>query len=88
MSDDAAVPLDTSREAHDFQRDVYLRMGGEGRVATMFRLSDMVRRLTMSGIRARHPGYDDEQVRLAYARLVLGDALVRAAWPRHELVDP
>jgi hypothetical protein len=47
-----------------------------------------LRQAAVSGIRARHPEYDDEQVHLAYARLVLGDALTRAAWPRHDLVDP
>jgi hypothetical protein len=85
---DIAVPLDTSRQAHALQREVYLRLGGAGRIAVMFQLNDTVRRLAMAGIRARHPGYDEEQVRLAYARLVLGDALVRAVWPQRELVDP
>jgi hypothetical protein len=45
-------------------------------------------RSAISGIRARHPEYDDEQVRLAYARLVLGDDITREAWPGHGLVDP
>lgn len=85
---DTAIPLDTSRQAHALQRDVYLRLGGAGRVAMMFQLNDAVRRLAMAGIRARHPEYDEEQVRLAYARLVHGDALVQAVWPLRELVDP
>jgi hypothetical protein len=54
----------------------------------MFQLSTMVRDLAMAGIRARHRDYTDTQVRLAYARLQLGDAVVRAAWPDHELFDP
>ena len=86
--DDTCVPLDTSRSAHEVQRDVYLRMGGAGRVAVMFRLTDAVRRLAMAGIRARHPEYDEELTRRAYARLVLGDAAARAVWPGRELVDP
>ena len=88
MSDVTAVPLDTSRSAHEVQRDVYLRMGGAGLVAVTFRLTDTVRRLAMAGIRARHPEYDEQRVRWAYARLVLGDALTRAVWPGQELVDP
>lgn len=88
MRDDTAVPLDTSRSAHEVQRDVYLRMGGAARVGVMFRLTDAVRRLAMAGIRARHPEYDEQRVRQAYARLVLGDALTRAVWPGQELVDP
>jgi len=42
----------------------------------------------MSGIRRRHPDDSDLQVQHAYARLVLGDALVRAVWPDRDLVDP
>jgi hypothetical protein len=42
---DIAIPLDTSRQAHARQRDVYLRLGGSGRVAVMFQLNDAMRRL-------------------------------------------
>lgn len=88
MRDVTTLPLDTSPAAHAIQRDVYLRMGGAGRIAVMFRLTDAVRRLALAGIRARHPEYDEDLVRRAYARLVLGDALIRAVWPDRELVDP
>jgi hypothetical protein len=54
----------------------------------MFRLNDGVRRLAMSGIRARHPDYGDDAIRRAYYRLQLGDATVRLVWPHDELVDP
>jgi hypothetical protein len=63
-------------------------MGGRERLDISFRLTDGVRRLSMRGIRARHPEYDDEHLRRAYARLILGDACVLAAWPDRELVDP
>jgi hypothetical protein len=36
MTGFTAIPFDTAREALDVQRDVYLRMGGAGRVALMF----------------------------------------------------
>jgi hypothetical protein len=48
----------------------------------------MARDLATAGIRHRHPEYDDGRIRLAYARLVFGDELTRAAWPDAELVDP
>jgi hypothetical protein len=80
--------LDTSLDADALQRSVYERLGGSGRVEIAFRLNEMVRRLTMAGIRARHPEYGDELVRQAYARLVLGEATVRAIWPDREPVDP
>jgi hypothetical protein len=83
-----AIPSDTDTAAHDVQRDIYLRIGGGERLAIAFRLTDSVRSLAMSGIRRRHPDYTEDQVRLAFARLRLGDALVRTVWPDHSLVDP
>lgn len=82
------IPFDTTADAYARQREMYRRIGGRGRVEIMFRLNDTVRRLAMSGIRARHPDYTDDQVRHAYARLVLGDTLVRAVWPHRDLVAP
>jgi hypothetical protein len=81
-------PADTTLEAHRMQREVYRRMDGTARLAIAFELSDLVRRFTMAGIRDRHPGYSDEQVQRAWARLILGDDLTRAAWPHRALVDP
>lgn len=88
MKRGSVVPLDTTPDAHAIQLDAYRRMEGRGRVAIMFRLGEMTRRTTMSGIRSRHPEYDDVQVRLALARLLFGDDLVRRAWPGRELVNP
>lgn len=82
------VPFDTDLAAHELQRKIYLRLGGSERVAIAFRLSDAVRRLALSGIRQRHPEYTDGQVQQAFARLRLGDDLVRAIWPDQALVDP
>lgn len=81
-------PLDTSADAHRVQTEAYRRMEGSQRGAIVFRLNDLARQAAVAGIRARHPEYDGERLRLAYARLVLGDELTRAVWPRHELVDP
>lgn len=84
----AGVPLDTAREAHAVQRDIYERMGGAARLAIAFRLTDSVRRLAMAGIQARHPEYTSEQLFHAWARLKLGDALARSVWPDRDLIDP
>ena len=81
-------PLDTTAAARDVQREAYRRLGGAGRVAIVFRLSALVRETAMAGILSRHPGYSDTQVQMALRRLVLGDDLVRKAWPDQELVDP
>jgi len=82
------LPLDTSADADRTQIEVYRRMGGAARVAAMFRLNHLARRAAMAGIRSRHPDYDDDQVRLAFARLVLGDEWVRRIWPDRELPAP
>ena len=82
------IPIDTSEDAHLRQRDVLLQLGGRERVAIMFRLNDAARRMTVAGIRARHPDYEEDQVQRAYARLVLGDDLMRVIWPDRDLVAP
>jgi hypothetical protein len=83
-----AIAADTSPDADTVQIQAYRRMGGTGRAQVMFRLGDMARRTATAGIRRRHPEYDDEQVLLAWARLLHGDDLVRSAWPDRELVEP
>ena len=82
------TPLDTTVDAHRVQIEAYRRMGGTGRASVMFRLNGLARKMTLAGIRSRHPRYDDEQLRLAYARLVLGDELVLRVWPDRDLVEP
>jgi hypothetical protein len=82
------IPSDTDAAAHQVQHQIYLRLGGSERIAIAFRLSDSVRRLAIAGIRQRHPDYSDAQVQQAFARLRLGDAVLRAMWPDRALVDP
>lgn len=84
----ASIPADTSPDAHEAQIQAYRRMGGAARVAVMFRLGESARRWAMAGIRRRHPHYDDLEVRLALARLILGDDLVQRVWPDRALMDP
>ena len=83
-----ARAVDTSADADRAQIEAYRRMGDAGRFDAAFRLIEFARLACVSGIRARHPGYTDEQVRLAYSRLTLGDDLTRAAWPGRDLVEP
>jgi hypothetical protein len=82
------TPQDTTQAAWAVQREIYRRLGGCGRIAIVFRLNDTIRRMAAAGIQARHPEYSDQQVKQAYARLVLGDALVAEVWPREPLVEP
>jgi hypothetical protein len=82
------VPSDTSLDAWELQTDLYARMGGAARLSTAFRLTETVRRLTLAGIRRRHPHYSELDLRQAWARLTLGDDTCRAVWPDLPLVDP
>jgi hypothetical protein len=79
---------DTAAAADRAQMEAYRRIGDSGRLEAAFRLIALARLATVSGIRARHPDYDDDRVHLAYTRLVLGDELTRAAWPARDLVAP
>lgn len=75
------IPADTTPEAARVQRDVYRSMPAERKFALAFQMSDSTRRLADAGVRSRHPDYSEEQVRLAVAKLYLGPALFRQAFP-------
>ena len=57
-------------------------------VEIAIRMSEDARRITMDGIRSRHPEYTDDEVRHAMLRLTLGDELYAAAWPSRPLLAP
>jgi hypothetical protein len=82
------VPFDTSPDAQAVQDDQYRRLGGSERVAIQFRLGSAARAMTRAGIRARHPDYNEDQVNMALARILLGDPLVRTVWPDRPLIEP
>ena len=88
QNDAMVLSPDTTPDADEVQLEAYRRMGGPGRAAIMFRLNELSRQATIAGIRSRHPDYTDEELRLAFARLVLGDDCVRAVWPGSRLVAP
>jgi hypothetical protein len=81
-------PADTSPEAWAAQVSLLSRMGGPRRTALAFRLTRFAREATRAGIRARHPGYDEDAVRRAFFRLLHGDAVTRIVWPGRELLEP
>ncbi len=85
---DRATPSDTSPAAQAFQDERYRQLGGSERVAIQFRLGSNARAMTRAGIRARHSDYTNDQLDLALARIILGEALVRRVWPDRQLVEP
>lgn len=79
---------DTSEDAHALQIEGYRRMGPAARLRTALELTELSRRFLAAGVRKRHPEYDEEQVRLATARLWLGPDLFRRAFPDSPELKP
>jgi hypothetical protein len=82
------IPRDTSEEAMAAQLEVYRRMTPEARLQVALELTEMSRKLLADGIRARHPEYSDEQVRLAMIRVWLTPELYRQAYAGYPEFDP
>lgn len=76
-----AIPADTTREAWAVQVGIYRRMSPSRRLELALQMSDSLRRVVASGVRSRHPEYSEAQVRLAVARLWLGEELFRQTRP-------
>jgi hypothetical protein len=79
---------DTSPEAAEILRRRILAMTPSQRIEEGARLCKFTRQVMRAGIRHRHPGYDDEQVEMALARLLWGDDLYQKARPDWPLLDP
>jgi hypothetical protein len=77
-------PIDTSVEAHARQLEAYRAMRPEDRLRLADQMSDAVRSLARSGIRARHVGdVSEEEVDAALARILLGADVSAALRARH-----
>jgi hypothetical protein len=76
---------DTAPEAARVHGNSLRALGIEGRAHVTFTASDSLRSIVTSGIRHRHPDYDDEAVRLAFLRVWLGPELFRVILPGVEV---
>ncbi|HEX5269626.1 MAG TPA: hypothetical protein VFW33_04015 [Gemmataceae bacterium] len=79
------IPADTTLDAWRVQVEIYRRMPPSRRLELACEMSDTLRRTVAAGVRGRHPDYSEEQVRLAVARLWLGDELFRKVYPGVEI---
>jgi hypothetical protein len=79
---------DTSEDAAAVQAALYRRMTPTQRGALAAQMSMTARAITLTGIRMRHPEYDDRAAQLALFRLLVGDELFRRAWPNAPLLAP
>jgi hypothetical protein len=81
-------PRDTSREAYERQLEGYRHMASERKGELVAELSETVRELSRAGIRARHPEYDEDDVKRALALLLYGRKIAQRLWPGAELPLP
>ena len=66
---------DTAPEVRRHQLDVYRAMAPDRRVELAAAMSEDVRRITLDGIRARNPAFDDSRVHHEWLRILHGDEL-------------
>jgi len=75
------IPKDTTLEAYRVQIQALRRLGPEGRLKMMLECSDNLRELAIMGVRRRHPDYDDETVKYAVIRLMVGEEMFHKFMP-------
>lgn len=66
---------DTSPEALRVQYDLYRRMSLGRRLELVFDMYDTGQQLAMAGLRMRHPGASEEELKRLWARQHLGQEL-------------
>ena len=75
------VSEDTTLEVARIQFSIFRKIGIEERANMAIKLSDGLRATIQSGVRQRHPEYNDNMVQLAALRLAIGAQLFRQAYP-------
>ncbi len=78
---DDLIPGDTTPDAFVEQMRAFARLSTEKRAAMSAQMSDNLRAIIESGIRQRHPDYDERTVQLATIRCMLGEKLFRQVYP-------
>ena len=79
------IPEDTTVEAVRKQFEILRRLGPEVRLKMTFEMSDNLRRIVESGVRERHPNYDEKKIKQGVLRLMIGEALFKQIYPNIEM---
>lgn len=66
---------DTAPEIRRLQLDAYRSMGPARRVELAVVMSEDVRQITLDGIKARNPRFDDARVHLHWLQILYGNEL-------------
>ncbi|MHC4620036.1 MAG: hypothetical protein ACYTEQ_20000 [Planctomycetota bacterium] len=70
-----AIPSDTTIEAARKEYEILRTLDPHTRAEMAFELSDNLRSIVESGVRLRHPDYDEAKVRQQVLRLMIGESL-------------
>lgn len=81
-------PFDTTDHAHQMQIDIFREMGAEKRLQAAIDLAQTSRKLLAEGVRMRHPEYNEEEVKIAVIRLMLGESLFLRVYPEGRGIQP
>ena len=79
------VSGDTTLEAARIRFSILRKIGITGRASMAIELSDGLRAIIESGVRQRHPDYDDKMIRLATLRIAIGKELFNQSYPDIEV---
>jgi len=71
------MAFDTSPAVTEAQNKLYREIGESGRARIAAEMSDMLRDLAITGVRQRHPEFDDEQVLTEVLAVFYGRRTVR-----------
>jgi hypothetical protein len=63
---------DTGKDEEERQHQIFKRMSGEEKVLRAMAFSDFVRDLALAGLRSRHPGASESQLRMLFIKDVHG----------------
>ena len=77
----AILSRDTSRQAEDMQIELWRGMSSISKIQAVSALTRSVLRLSLAGIRQRHPEATDLECKVRLARLILGPELAERVYP-------
>lgn len=80
--------MDTSPEIEEIQIEIFRKMEPERKLSLVFQLMALEKEIMIEGIRNRHPEYTDQEVKLAFIRLSLGDVIFEKVYPGYKNIKP
>lgn len=79
---------DTYPQAEKVMIQSLRKMSPEARFEIALELIETSRKLLEAGVRARHPEYNEREIKLAVIRAILGDKLFKKVYPDSIHIKP